>query len=1667
MPLRSPLRALALVFCAALAASQAGAVQVPAEGSVLPDLDARWDAGHRFVAAAARLNGGSSEQAIAGPAAEPGELRQASLLEWERELGHSLAIRWDAITGSPKLLHARSGWLSAADPREPADIARELVRVRRGLFALNEKQVAGLRVESQVPLGEGGTLVHFAQDLRGRTVEHGHLSVAVAADGRVLSVAGGGVSGLREPAGFTPRLDAPQALRGLLAMAGLEAGKTPKPVEALADGAVFELPELALNALSVQQTVVQTVNGARLAWRTRIDTRDGLASYELLLDDATNQALRRQNLMLYLDTRGRAFRIHPDASAHDEIRFVDPDVYRSDESPIGWTEFDQTLGNNTVVRDDREADNEETLGAIATANPPPPFISFDFPFTGDVDADLDQSLTQLFYGINMSHDRFHRLGVTEAAGAYQDDNFGLPGLGDDAVLGDTQDGSGTNNANFNPQPDGVSGRMQMFIWDVGGVSKDSSNDVGVVIHEYGHGVTTRLVGGPANVGCLGTRQGGAMGEGWSDYFAASWLGDTRIGSYLTADGNGIRRYHLDDNPPGLEPDEDVDGDGTPDPQKDYGDYCEQPNDDQAMENCAVHGNGEIWSGFLWLVRDALVAAYGEDGAEIADRLVVEALKLTPCLPSMLDARDGVLLADQLLHGGAHFCLISNIAAERGMGFSATAIDGNDADPAESFDPWPECIDAGRVAFTRDGLEAGAVETLYSCEDEIVVSVTDGNAGTPTVEVTIASSSGDSEMLTLTAGVDPSSYRGSIATFAGAPASGDGVLQVAGGDAVNVLYADPDLGGPASAMAAIDCTARIRVLSYRIANSTCDDDTVAGFPELPGFLDQGETADIVLELANDMPVALRGGVLVTTDRADLFTVLPVASPLPLDLPAASGVTPGRQSITVRAVAVDDFLGATTADLQLSLLVPGFDAATTYDLSLELNFDYELQAGQQLTFDPETELSPPVGPDWVSGEIDAGVGNQWSIVDCWAATGTRSYRNGPDDCSGEYSDDQGRPWLAPPVIDIAQPNSVGARLLNLSFQHDVDLGVDGSGFFRFFDAEGVVVYLTADPAAIDPGSGFGFGTGALAAFTPISGFGQVSDNTMGFEPQTIDIPPDDLPVDPLQPFQFAWYFVPDFTPSQDQGGTEYDIQGEGYYLDDVVLTYDLVNQVPNVAVCTSAAAALAVPAIADPVGAAGCAGGPVLLDASLSEGFNCGGGDLLDYRFLNPAGLPVACFEDGGMAVARLQDPDGWGTTAECWDFPAADTTYQVEVRCQADTAITDLRAVSMSILDGTAILDPTPNSVCGPADVTLSALESAIAGCPGPLEYLFAETGVGPLDCDGDGNPDDFSTLETCVVPSPGADLDVTLTVRCQALPACEFTQVQTVPELVIIPVAEERDPANSPYCPGAAAPVTAASSTVTGCDGTVEYLWTSTGGVDTGWRVSPRVNLVLSADDDVTLTVRCSSAPDCAESTTIPVDVREGAFQITQVQEPLACPGDPMTLGINTLEPLQCSGAAEYLFIRDGVPFDCDGDGMPDDWSTVDTCETVSVDGGANYRVDVRCDTAATCRLSSGIERFEATNTGLPMGDPQGTLLVTKNGNCPPSDVLLEWADSGRMVPAFSVLRSDDPAFPGVPADHLIADVDATNHADPDALCRAGTRVSVRHYVVLDRNTCTGEPIEP
>ena len=252
------------------------------------------------------------------------------------------------------------------------------------------------------------------------------------------------------------------------------------------------------------------------------------------------------------------------------------------------------------------------------------------------------------------------------------------------------------------QADGNTLKAQMTSGTVNGTisnggstntQKDGDFDNGIIAHEYGHGISTRLSGGASNSNCLNNSE--QMGEGWSDWFGLMLTiesGDAGtdirgIGTYASGqptNGTGIR-------PAPYSTDFSVNN---------YT-YGASNNSGQISE---PHGVGFIFATVLWDLNWALVANYGgtfdpdlyngTGGNNIAMQLVIEGLKLQPCNPGMIDGRDAILLADQLLYGGAHKCLIWSVFANRGFGYSADqGSSASRTDQVEAFDLPPVCLTA--------------------------------------------------------------------------------------------------------------------------------------------------------------------------------------------------------------------------------------------------------------------------------------------------------------------------------------------------------------------------------------------------------------------------------------------------------------------------------------------------------------------------------------------------------------------------------------------------------------------------------------------------------------------------------------------------------------------------------------------------------------------------------------------------------------------------------------------------------------------------------------------------------------------------------------------------------------------------------------------------------------
>ena len=98
-----------------------------------------------------------------------------------------------------------------------------------------------------------------------------------------------------------------------------------------------------------------------------------------------------------------------------------------------------------------------------------------------------------------------------------------------------------NNSNFTPMPEGTSPRMQMYIFNGPTPDRDGDVDAEIILHEYTHGLSNRRVGGGVGIDWIGHPQAGALGEGWSDFYALSLLSEENddihakyaMGGYVT------------------------------------------------------------------------------------------------------------------------------------------------------------------------------------------------------------------------------------------------------------------------------------------------------------------------------------------------------------------------------------------------------------------------------------------------------------------------------------------------------------------------------------------------------------------------------------------------------------------------------------------------------------------------------------------------------------------------------------------------------------------------------------------------------------------------------------------------------------------------------------------------------------------------------------------------------------------------------------------------------------------------------------------------------------------------------------------------------------------------------------------------------------------------------
>ncbi|HEY3120680.1 MAG TPA: CARDB domain-containing protein, partial [Vicinamibacteria bacterium] len=610
----------------------------------------------------------------------PPEVEKA-LAGLRRQTSLTLEARFHPLSRAVRVLSAREGALTPPSAEAPEEVARGFLRAHRDLFALSEADVSSLvRTREYRSHGERIRHVQFQQVSDGIPVFGAVVGVHLDEAGRVVFVSNNALpaQGATGAASSAPasRLAAEDAIRAAVANVRPELALEPQlvsPPSGRERRATFARGPLKRD-IPARLVYFPGRPRPRLAWRLLVEPAGFPQAYDIVVDAETGQVVYRRNRVYYAD--GVANVVQSEATALRDARLLDEhpggSAAASGADPetgcpplTGYSSRSLTAPfrdpGTVLFSAGRLAGNNArayrgsvgAFGALGTADGGGSW-HFEFPFDTAESAEA-----HLFFAANFLHDFFYDLGFDEAAGNFQVDNLGRGGLGGDP-LNALARADGRNNATFEPQPEGVSPTMSMFLFDgVGCWSEDVDGDgepdldgdydSDIFIHEYHHGVSHRL-----NTDFTGD-EADAMGDGGSDFFAYSINGNTKLAEYV-APPDGIRQVNA----------------------KTYADWA--CYDFFFFFICEPHDSGEIWANTLWDMREQFRAdlVKGSEAAAVNEvhQLYVDGLKLSPGSPTMLDMRDAMLQADQDrnpsgdIGGSENYCRMWLAFAGRGLGIHA-------------------------------------------------------------------------------------------------------------------------------------------------------------------------------------------------------------------------------------------------------------------------------------------------------------------------------------------------------------------------------------------------------------------------------------------------------------------------------------------------------------------------------------------------------------------------------------------------------------------------------------------------------------------------------------------------------------------------------------------------------------------------------------------------------------------------------------------------------------------------------------------------------------------------------------------------------------------------------------------------------------------------------------
>lgn len=191
-------------------------------------------------------------------------------------------------------------------------------------------------------------------------------------------------------------------------------------------------------------------------------------------------------------------------------------------------------------------------------------------------------------------------------------------------------GTDEDNSWFSPHDNSLT-------FGLGGI--DDAEDAEIILHELGHAIQDAICPGFGQ-----SPEAAAMGEGFGDYFAASFFADKKTQYYQTSVGTWDSIKDTAHDPPCLR---------RVDEKITYESFDHGKSADE-------HDNGQIWSATLWDIRTAV-------GRAVADTIILESHFQLDGFTTFARGARAIIDADRNLNRGRHLAGLRRVFHRRGIG----------------------------------------------------------------------------------------------------------------------------------------------------------------------------------------------------------------------------------------------------------------------------------------------------------------------------------------------------------------------------------------------------------------------------------------------------------------------------------------------------------------------------------------------------------------------------------------------------------------------------------------------------------------------------------------------------------------------------------------------------------------------------------------------------------------------------------------------------------------------------------------------------------------------------------------------------------------------------------------------------------------------------------------